>query len=72
MDNLGAGICASFLSTKKGRRIPRVIRVNHSAWSPPQGVAGFTGIGGSIRMEWVAALPWNRWQAWAGIRISEG
>jgi hypothetical protein len=31
-------------------------------------VAGFTGIGGSFRMEWVAALPWNQWQAWTGIR----
>ena len=26
------------------------------------------GISGSFRLEWVAALLWNQWQAWRGIR----
>jgi hypothetical protein len=68
MDNLGAGICASSSRQKKGAGYRWVIRVNRSGFSPPQGVAGFTGIGGSFRMEWVAALPWNQWQVWSGIR----
>jgi len=33
------------------------------------GVAGFTGIGGSFRMEWVAGFERNQWQAWTGIPI---
>ncbi len=28
------------------------------------------GISGSFRLEWVAALLWNQWQAWRGIRAS--
>jgi hypothetical protein len=31
-------------------------------------VAGFTGMGGSFRMEWVAGFERNQWQAWTGIR----
>ncbi|WP_181023799.1 hypothetical protein [Nitrosomonas ureae] len=30
-------------------------------------VAGINGLGGSFRLEWVAALPWNQWQLWSGI-----
>ena len=26
------------------------------------------GISGSLRLEWVAGLLWNQWQAWRGIR----
>ena len=32
-----------------------------------RGVADFTGIGGSLRVESVAGLPWNRWQLCYGI-----
>lgn len=46
-----------------------IVRVAGSGNSPHQGVAGFTGIGGSFPVERVAALPWNRWQDWAGIRM---
>ena len=31
------------------------------------GVADFTGIGGNLRMEWVAGFLWNRWQPSSGI-----
>lgn len=38
------------------------------ALSPPiEGVADFTGIGGSFRVESVAGLPWNGWQLCYGI-----
>jgi hypothetical protein len=67
MDNLCAGIWASSSQQKKEHRIPWVIRVKGPDYSPHQRVAGFTGIGGSFQMEWVAALPWNRWQDWSGI-----
>ena len=30
------------------------------------------GISGSFRLEWVAALLWNQWQAWRGIRTPGG
>jgi hypothetical protein len=33
-----------------------------------KGVADFTGIGGSLAVEWVAALLWNQWQHSTGIR----
>ena len=34
---------------------------------PSAGVAEFTGIGGSFRVESVAGLPWNGWQLCYGI-----
>jgi hypothetical protein len=68
MDNLCAGIRASSDQHKKGAGYRGLSASIAPDFHPHQGVAGFTGIGGSFRMEWVAALPWNQWQAWSGIR----
>jgi hypothetical protein len=69
MDNLCAGIRASSDQHKKGAGYRGLSASIAPDFHPHQGVAGFTGIGGSFRMEWVAALPWNQWQAWSGIRM---
>jgi hypothetical protein len=31
-------------------------------------VAAFTGMSGCFKTEWVAALAWNEWSLWTGIR----
>lgn len=42
-------------------------RVGFALTPPMEGVADFTGIGGSFRVESVADLPWNGWQLCYGI-----
>jgi hypothetical protein len=71
MDNLCAGIRASSYQQTKGAGYRGLSASIAPDFHPHQGVAGFTGIGGSFRMEWVAALPWNQWQDWSGIRMQE-
>jgi len=59
MDNLFASICIPSFQQKKGHRIPWVICVNSSEYSPHQRVAGFTGIGGSFAVEAAVRLVWK-------------
>jgi hypothetical protein len=73
MDNLLADIAASFIRIEKGKRYQRLSRVATHL----RQVAGFVwnwrpqcyGITGRNGVESLAALAWNGWPEWRGIRI---
>jgi hypothetical protein len=66
MDNLLAGIRISSFNEKSQDTlvIPRQLSLSDMHL---QGVATFTGMGGSFQTEWVATFHRNRWQPSTGI-----
>jgi hypothetical protein len=52
---------------KKNQDTVWLSRVGIALTPPGEGVADFTGIGGSFRVESVAVLLWNWWQLCYGI-----
>jgi hypothetical protein len=62
MDNLLAGISFLLIMMKESAEYRLVIPRQKTLKHHHQGVATFTGISGSFKMESVAAFVWNGWQ----------
>ena len=57
-------------TSQNTRELSRVSRLQNALQAYLPGWQLCPGISGSFRLEWVAALRWNQWQAWRGIRIN--